>query len=99
MLLTSFSGKLAISLVLYFIPIGTWYFSFSLYFILKNCANKKKKIEEEQVKQVEESLFKRATGYTYKKIIPVKLKREYYNEEGKKCVEEYVEEAETEEES
>lgn len=65
--------------------------------LLKNCANQKKKIEEEQVKQVEESLFKRATGYTYKKIVPVKLKREYYNEEGKKCVEEYVEETETEE--
>lgn len=65
--------------------------------LLKKCANDRKKIEEEQVKSVEESLFKRATGYNYKKKVPIKVKKECFNEEGKKYTEEYVVETEVEE--
>ena len=59
--------------------------------LLKNCANKKKQIEEEQVKQVEESLFKRAIGYNYTETVPVKVKKEYFAEDGSKYTNEEVE--------
>lgn len=59
--------------------------------LLKNCANQKKKIEEEQVKQVEESLYKRAIGYNYKESTPVKVKREVIDEDGNKLTIEEVE--------
>ncbi|MDU6360276.1 MAG: hypothetical protein E6590_09930 [Clostridiales bacterium] len=59
--------------------------------VLKQCANTRKKILEEQVKSVEISLFERAKGYEYTKKVPIKVKEEYYNEEGKKCTSERVE--------
>ena len=58
--------------------------------LLKQCANTRKKVEEEQVKSVEYSLFERAKGYEYIENVPIKVKSEYYNEEGKKCSEEHV---------
>ena len=59
--------------------------------VLKQCANTRKKILEEQVKSVEVSLFQRAKGYEYIEKGPVKVKEEYYNKEGKKCSSERVE--------
>ena len=62
--------------------------------LLKKCANDRKKIEEEQVKSVEESLYKRATGYDVKEVVPVKVKKEYFNDDGKKYTQEEVVEVE-----
>lgn len=59
--------------------------------VLKQCATARKKVAEEQVKSVEVSLFQRAKGYEYIEKVPVKIKEEYYNEEGKKCSCERVE--------
>lgn len=59
--------------------------------LLKKCANQKKKLEEEQVKTVEESLYKRAIGYNYTETVPVKVKKEYFNEDGSKYTNEEVE--------
>lgn len=58
--------------------------------LLKQSAHTRKKVEEEQVKSVEVSLFERAKGYNYTKQTPVKVKEDYYNEEGKKCTKETV---------
>lgn len=62
--------------------------------VLKQCATARKKVVEEQVKSVEVSLFQRAKGYEYTKKVPIKVKEEYYNEDGKKCTSERVEMAE-----
>lgn len=59
--------------------------------ILKQCANTRKKIMEEQVKSVEVSLFQRAKGYDRIEKVPIKVKEEYYNKDGKKCSIERVE--------
>lgn len=59
--------------------------------VLKQCANTRKKIMEEQVKSVEVSLFQRAKGYDRIEKVPIKVKEEYYNENGKKCSVERVE--------
>lgn len=59
--------------------------------VLKQCANTRKKIQEEQVKSVEVSLFQRAKGYEYIEKVPIKVKEEYYNKDGKKCSSERVE--------
>lgn len=67
--------------------------------VFKQTAQQKKKIEEEQVQKVEESLFKRATGYNYKEKTPVKVKREYMDEEGNKLTKEEVEVVEIEKHS
>lgn len=48
-------------------------------------------------RKVENSLFNRAQGYTIKVKKAIKLKREWYDERGKKCVEERVELAEEDE--
>jgi len=40
---------------------------------------------------VETSLYKKATGFTMKEQRPFKLKEEYYDEEGRRCVNEKVE--------
>ena len=59
--------------------------------VLKQCANTRKKIMEEQVKSVEVSLFQRAKGYDRIEKVPIKVKEEYYNKDGKKCSIERVE--------
>lgn len=58
--------------------------------VLKQCANTRKKVIEEQVKSVEVSLFERAKGYNYTKQTPIKVKEDYYNKDGKKCTKETV---------
>lgn len=58
--------------------------------VLKKCANQKKKFQDEQVKQVEESLFKRATGYNIKEEVVTKVKDTYYDDQGHKCTKEDV---------
>lgn len=59
--------------------------------VLKQCATARKKVAEEQVKSVEASLFQRAKGYEYIEKVPIKVKEEFYNKEGKKCTIEKVE--------
>lgn len=40
---------------------------------------------------VEQSLYRKCTGYDVYETMPIKLKREYYNKKGKKCTEEVIE--------
>ncbi|MHC1749461.1 MAG: hypothetical protein AB9856_14410 [Cellulosilyticaceae bacterium] len=58
--------------------------------VLKQCANTRKKVGEEQVKSVEHSLFERAKGYEYTEEVAIKVKEEYYNSDGKKCSKEHI---------
>lgn len=64
--------------------------------VLKQSANTRKNMLEEQVKQVEKSLFERAVGYNHKEKVAIKVKKEYFNEEGKKYTHEEVETVEIE---
>ena len=59
--------------------------------LLEKCATKRKEVLDEQVKKVEESLYKRATGYNYTESVPVKVKKEIINEHGIKLNIEEVE--------
>lgn len=63
----------------------------SLLSLLEKCDTRRKKALEEQVKNVEESLYKRATGYNYTEQVPVKVKKEMITEDGIKLVQEEVE--------
>lgn len=58
--------------------------------LLKQCANTRKKIEEEQVKSVEVSLFERAKGYNVPKQVITKVKETYYDDNNQKCTKEDV---------
>jgi len=40
---------------------------------------------------VEQSLYRKCTGYDVTETMPIKIKREYYNKKGKKCSEEKIE--------
>ena len=62
----------------------------SLLSLLEKCDTRRKKVIEEQVKNVEESLYKRATGYNYTEQVPVKVKKEVM-EDGIKLTLEEVE--------
>lgn len=59
--------------------------------LLEKCAIKRKEVIDEQVKNVEESLYKRATGYNYTESVPVKVKKEVINDAGVKLNIEEVE--------
>lgn len=65
--------------------------------VLKQCANTRKKIEEEQVKSVERSVFERAKGYEQEVTRFFKVKRKGVDEKGNKYeIEEVVERVEVE---
>ncbi|WP_053983819.1 hypothetical protein [Niameybacter massiliensis] len=59
--------------------------------LLEKCAIKRKEVLDEQVKTVEESLYKRAIGYNYTESVPVKVKEEILSKEGVKLNVEKVE--------
>ena len=48
--------------------------------------------------EVENALYKKATGYTIKEKVPYKLKDTYYDDNGNKCINERIEVVETEKE-
>lgn len=62
--------------------------------VLKKSAKARKNIIEEQVKEVEQSLFERARGYDEKKTIFFKVKRKGIDENGNKYEHEEVVEKE-----
>ena len=63
--------------------------------LLKHCAKLKRDADKGQIKDVERSLFERAKGYNVEEIVPVKVKKTYFNEAGEKYVDEEVVEVST----
>lgn len=46
--------------------------------------------ENLQYENVENALYRKCIGYSYVEEQPIKVKKEYYNKKGKKCVEETI---------
>ncbi len=59
--------------------------------LFKKIAITKKDCNKEKVENVEESLYKKAIGYNYIEEVPVKVKNEYFDEDGNKYTKEEVE--------
>lgn len=58
--------------------------------LLKHCAMVKRNIAKSQIEDVELSLFQKAKGYDIEELVPIKVKNNYYDDNGKKCSEEKV---------
>lgn len=59
--------------------------------LLKRCSQIKKETEKQRIGKVEKSLFKRATGYDVTETVPIKVKKTFFDTEGRKYIDEVVE--------
>lgn len=58
--------------------------------LFRKIAKSKKEANKNQIEAVEKSLFERAKGYEVIETVPVKVKKNYTDENGNKCSEEQV---------